>query len=80
LEFNEQGKVQIKKNLTKIFSMVEKMNNLELDGIEPLVYMTSERNIFRADEIKQELTHEQILRNAPQKDSDFIKVPKVLKN
>jgi aspartyl-tRNA(Asn)/glutamyl-tRNA(Gln) amidotransferase subunit C len=80
LEFNAEGRVLIKKNLGKIFSMVEKMNDLDLEGVEPLVYMTSEHNIFRADDIKQELTHEEILMNAPQKDSDFIKVPKVLKN
>jgi aspartyl-tRNA(Asn)/glutamyl-tRNA(Gln) amidotransferase subunit C len=41
--------------------------------------MTDERNILREDIVTATLTKEEILLNAPQKDSDYIKVPKVMK-
>jgi aspartyl-tRNA(Asn)/glutamyl-tRNA(Gln) amidotransferase subunit C len=59
--------------------MVSKIDELNLDNIEPLKYMTDERNILREDIVTATLTKEEILLNAPQKDSDYIKVPKVMK-
>ncbi len=79
LEFDEQSREEMKKNLTKILAMVSKIDELNLDNIEPLKYMTDERNILREDVVTSTLTKEEILLNAPQKDSDYIKVPKVMK-
>jgi aspartyl-tRNA(Asn)/glutamyl-tRNA(Gln) amidotransferase subunit C len=79
LEFDEQSSEEMKKNLTKILAMVSKIDELNLDNIEPLKYMTDERNILREDVVTATLTKEEILLNAPQKDSDYIKVPKVMK-
>jgi aspartyl-tRNA(Asn)/glutamyl-tRNA(Gln) amidotransferase subunit C len=79
LEFDEQSREEMKKNLTKILAMVSKIDELNLDNIEPLKYMTDERNILREDIVTATLTKEEILLNAPQKDSDYIKVPKVMK-
>ena len=79
LEFDEQSREEMKKNLTKILAMVSKIDELNLDNIEPLKYMTDERNILREDVVTATLTKEEILLNAPQKDSDYIKVPKVMK-
>ena len=79
LEFDEQSREEMKKNLTKILALVSKIDELNLDNLEPLKYMTDERNILREDVVTSTLTKEEILLNAPQKDSDYIKVPKVMK-
>ncbi len=79
LEFDESSKAETILNLNKIVDMIGKIDELNLEGIEPLKYMTEENNIWREDIIKKEITKEEALRNAPMKDSDFIKVPKVLK-
>lgn len=79
LEFDVEHKKEIISDLDNIFAFVEKLNEINTDGVEPLTYITDEKNIFREDEAKQTLTHEQIMRNVPVKDSDYIKVPKVLK-
>ena len=79
LEFDVEHKKEIISDLDNIFAFVEKLNEINTDGVEPLTYIPDEKNIFREDEAKQTLTHEQIMRNVPVKDSDYIKVPKVLK-
>jgi aspartyl-tRNA(Asn)/glutamyl-tRNA(Gln) amidotransferase subunit C len=40
--------------------------------------MSHEVNALREDEIKEHLSHERALLQAPAKDADFFRVPKVL--
>ena len=49
-------------------------------GVDPLIYMTDEVNVMREDEPKITLTQKEALKNAPKKDSDYFKVPKVIDN
>jgi aspartyl-tRNA(Asn)/glutamyl-tRNA(Gln) amidotransferase subunit C len=78
LEFEQNAKEEIKNNLQKILDLVEKLNELDTDGVEPLVYMTDNQNILREDVVIANTTREDALKNAPDKDSDYIKVPKVI--
>lgn len=78
LEFSESEKEQIRSDLEKIVGFVEKLSELDTSDVTPLVYMSSEHNITRADVPQQTLGLEDALRNAPAKDSDYIRVPKVL--
>ena len=79
LEFDEKQKKEIGKDLDNIFAFVEKLNEINTDGVEPLTYITEEKNILREDESKSTLSHEEIMKNVPLKNSDYIKVPKVIK-
>ena len=79
LEFDEQGKEGLKKDLQKIFDLVEKLKEVDVEGVEPLIYMTDEKNVLRKDVVKDTVTKEEALMNAPQRDSDYFKVPKVIK-
>ena len=79
LEFDEQGKEAIKKDLQKILNLVEKLEEIDVEGIEPLIYMTDEKNVLRKDLVKDTVTKDEALLNAPQRDSDYFKVPKVIK-
>lgn len=79
LEFDAQGKESIKKDLQKILNLVEKLEEVNVDGVEPLIYMTDEKNVLRKDVISDTVTKEEALQNAPQRDSDYFKVPKVIK-
>ncbi len=78
LEFDENSKAQIQNDLNKMLAFVDKLNELDTEGLEPLIYMNNEQTILREDEVKSEITQDEALSNAPQKDSDYIKVPKVL--
>ena len=79
LEFDEQAKEGLKKDLQKILNLVEKLEEIDVEGVEPLIYMTDEKNILRKDVVKDTVTKEDALLNAPQRDSDYFKVPKVIK-
>lgn len=78
LEFSEEEQDRMLKDMDKILGFVAKIEELDLEGIEPLKYMSEEVNVLRADEVKQEITKDQALKNAPDRDSDYIRVPKVL--
>lgn len=78
LEFNEDEKVRIEKDLNRILSFMDSLNEVDTTSVEPLIYMSDEVNVFRKDEVIQDITHEQALLNAPKKDSDYFRVPKVI--
>ena len=78
LEFSGEEKEQIRGDLEKILTFVEKLNELDTDNVDPLIYVTDETNVVREDEVKKLASHEDALRNAPKKDSDYFRVPKVI--
>lgn len=79
LEFDDVGKEAIKMDLTKILNFMEKLNELNTDGVEPLIYINEEVNVCREDEVSYPITKAEALMNAPLKDEDYIKVPKFVK-
>ena len=79
LQFNENEKAEIKNDLQRMIAFVEKLDELNLDGVEPLLHMSSEVNVLREDEIKGSISREYALKNAPLHDDQFFKVPKVIK-
>ncbi|KAB1063753.1 Asp-tRNA(Asn)/Glu-tRNA(Gln) amidotransferase subunit GatC [Salibacter halophilus] len=79
LEFKGEEKEAIKGDMQRILNFIDKLGEVDTEGVEPLVYMTDETLKLRADEVDQEISQDEALRNAPDKDSDYFKVPKVLK-
>lgn len=79
LDFNDAEKDEIKNDLQRMISFVEKLNELDTTGVEPLLHMSDEVNILREDEVKGSVTREEALKNAPQHDEQFFKAPKVIK-
>lgn len=66
------------KDMNRILGFMDKLNELDTTGVEPLVYMTNEVNVFREDVIRQEITHDEALLNAPKHDEDYFLVAKVI--
>ncbi len=79
LKLSEEEVAEFQQDLGRILAFVEELNELDLEGVEPLEYITANRNILRADEPRLELDKADALKNAPLHDSDYFKVPKVLK-
>ena len=78
LEFSEDKEQVMLQDLNKILNWVDKLRELDTENIEPLTHMTAEVNVMREDVAKNTVTHEEALLNAPKKDSDYFRVPKVL--
>lgn len=79
LELSETERTEIAGDLNNILKMVEKLQEVNTDGVEPLTHITAVNNIFRKDEIKNQLTQGEALKNAPDHNGEFFKVPKVIK-
>ncbi len=78
LQFNEIEKAEVKNDLQRMIGFVEKLNELDLDGAEPLLHMSDEVNVLREDEVNGSVSREEALKNAPVHDEEFFKVPKVI--
>jgi aspartyl-tRNA(Asn)/glutamyl-tRNA(Gln) amidotransferase subunit C len=79
LQFNEAEKGQIREKLQRMIVFVEKLNELDTTGVEPLLHMSENTNVLRDDELKGSISRAEGLQNAPLKDDHFFKVPKVIK-
>ena len=79
LEFEAEAKIKMKSDFEKILDFVEKLDKVDTSGIDPLVYMSAETNVLRVDAVKGEVSQEEALKNAGGKDTDYIRVPKVIK-
>jgi aspartyl-tRNA(Asn)/glutamyl-tRNA(Gln) amidotransferase subunit C len=79
LKFDKESSERMKSDLKTILGFVDSLSKIDTEGIEPLVYMSEEVNVLRADEISNIVSQENALKNAPQKDSDYFKVPTILK-
>jgi aspartyl-tRNA(Asn)/glutamyl-tRNA(Gln) amidotransferase subunit C len=78
LEFDDQGCEDMAKDMNKILDWMDKLNELDTKDVVPLTHMSVEVNVLREDKLIQTLTHKEALANAPKKDSDYFRVPKVL--
>ncbi|MCB0736137.1 MAG: Asp-tRNA(Asn)/Glu-tRNA(Gln) amidotransferase subunit GatC, partial [Bacteroidetes bacterium] len=78
LEFDESKKALVKEEFQKMLNFIDKLNELDTTNVEPLIHMSDAVNSFREDEPNNSISHESALKNAPDKDSDYFKVPKVL--
>lgn len=79
LSFDDNEKESIKTDLQRMIQFVEKLNELDTTGVEPLLHMSENVNILRADEVKGSIDRSEGLQNAPVQDGTFFKVPKVIK-
>ena len=79
LQFTETEKVDVQKDLQSMIAFVEKLNEVNTTGVAPLLHMGDAINVLRNDEVKGSVSREDALLNAPIKDEQFFKVPKVIK-
>ncbi|MFT4661845.1 MAG: aspartyl-tRNA(Asn)/glutamyl-tRNA(Gln) amidotransferase subunit C [Patiriisocius sp.] len=80
LEFNKEDKLEIISDLNKMLSFVETLNELNTDNIDPLIHISDEVNNLREDIPVDGVSQTAGLKNAPDKDSYYFKVPKVIDN
>jgi len=80
LRFDAEEKQEIKKDLQRMIQFVNKLNEVDTAGVQPLLHMTEEVNMLREDEVKGSIGRQDALKNAPLHDEKFFKVPKVIKN
>ena len=78
LELTNDEQVQIKEDMNSVLDWMQKLNELDTSNVKPLIHMSYETNVLRQDEEKEGLEHDRALINAPKKDSNYFRVPKVI--
>lgn len=78
LELTSEEVEEFAGQLSAILDYMEKMNELDTANVEPLAHCLPITNVLRQDEVKESLGTNKTLANAPQRDGEFFKVPKIL--
>ncbi len=78
LSFEGEDREAIKNDMENITSFMNKLEAVDTTDVEPLMFISEATNVLREDIPKSTVTHEEALKNAPKKDSDYFRIPKVL--
>lgn len=78
LNFEGSEKEVMKADMENIIGFIDQLNTVDTDNAEPLIFMSDAINVLREDEIKQNITQNDALKNAGHHDSDYFKITKVL--
>lgn len=80
LEIGDDEKEARKKDLSDVLSYMEKLNELDTEGVEELIHPFEKTNRFREDVVTNEDRREEMLANAPESKGDFFKVFKTVED
>lgn len=78
LELLPEEKERLRGDLNNILTMVEKLHELDTTDVEPLVYINEAVNVLREDEVHNQVSQAEALKNAPKSDGTYFRVPKVI--
>jgi aspartyl-tRNA(Asn)/glutamyl-tRNA(Gln) amidotransferase subunit C len=78
LHLTNDEKARIGAQLRDILKYVEKLNELDVSGVEPTAHATPLTNVWRADEVRPSIERDRILKNAPETARDLFIVPKIV--
>ncbi len=78
LELNDEEREQAKQDMATMLDYIDKLNELDTDGVEPMSHVFPIYNVFREDEVTNGDGREETLANAPEVKQDCILVPKTV--
>ena len=78
LRFSEEEEQHLAEQMSAILAYMEKLDELDTTDVPPMSHVLDLYNVFREDVARQRITPEEALRNAPDADSDYFHVPKVI--
>ena len=76
LELSPEEKEQAKKDMGSMLDYIDKLNELDTTGIEPMSHVFPVQNVFREDVVTNENQREAMLSNAPEQKDGCYKVPR----
>ena len=79
LELQPDERERLRADLEKMVRMIDRLREVDVEGVEPLVYLNDASAPPRPDAVAHELPRKQALRNAPQTDGAFFQTPKVIR-
>ena len=80
LKLSQEEKEQAKKDMEKILDYIDKLNELDTDGVEPMSHAFDLHNVFREDRVENGNQRDQMLSNAPEEKNGSFVVPKTVES
>lgn len=77
VSISEDEKALFRDQLERILEYFKKIDELELEGVEPTTHVMDIFNVFREDVVKESLQPEDVLENAPEREGRYFKAPRV---
>ena len=78
LELSEEEVEKYARQLDVIVEYVAKLQELDVEGVEPLTHVHDLKNVTRPDDARPSLPREEVLKNAPEEERGYFAVPKVV--
>lgn len=78
LDLTEEEKEQAKKDMGSMLDYIDKLNELNTEGVEPMSHIFPVQNVFREDVVTGVDEREELLRNAPGQKDGMFKVPRTV--
>lgn len=78
LKFSDEELDNLTPQMNEILSLMEKLNEIDTEKVKPLSHPVEQVNVFRNDNLKTSISTEEALKNAPDKDENHFRIPKVI--
>ena len=78
LALTPEEKERMRSQLDAILAYIDKLRELDTTGVEPTSHVLPITNVMREDEVRPSFPKEEMLANAPERDGDFFRVPKII--
>jgi len=78
IRITAEEKDSLEEQLSKIIGYIDKLKELDVEGVEPLRGASISRDVFREDKVIPSNCREDILKNSPSREGDYFKIPKVI--
>lgn len=78
LELSDEQLDRFTRELDEIVGYIEQLQAADVDGLEPTYQVTGLTNVTREDEVKSYESTDELLKNAPDRENNYIKVKRVL--
>jgi aspartyl-tRNA(Asn)/glutamyl-tRNA(Gln) amidotransferase subunit C len=80
LKFSDEEIEKFTSQFNEILNYMDKLNEINTDNVQPLSHPLDINNVMREDELFNSIETKDALLNAPEKDEQYFKVPKVIKD
>ncbi len=78
LELPEAEKERMRVELDRIIAYIDKLRALDTEGVEPTSHAVPLVNVMREDEVEPCPGQEAMLRNAPEREDAYVRVPRII--
>ena len=78
IRITSEEKDSLGEQFSKIIGYIDKLKELDVEGVEPLRGASISRDVFREDKVIPSNCREDILKNSPSREGDYFKIPKVI--